>query len=244
MSLAYETTGYIVAETRSTDGSGNMTLVHRATRADGSLASETTTVTSASGLSRTISFDRDGDGVLDEVQTEVTVINGDGSRTKTLSVFDGSSTILARREVTTTSADGKTVSIARDLDGSGNTDETEVRAWDSSGNLTLTVTHLNADGSTNDEVTTVTSASGLSKTRQLEFTGSGAINATETTATSVDGSGTRRGPSCRADAPSSALERRRAKRRRPSGISPALSRTRRRRYSAAVCWPAPKRFSI
>jgi Ca2+-binding RTX toxin-like protein len=191
VSLAYDANGYIVAETRSTDGSGNMTLVHRATRADGSLASQTTTVTSASGLSRTVSFDREGDGVLDEVQTDVTVVNGDGSRTRTLSTFDGSGTILARREVNTTSADGKTVSITRDLDGSGNNDESESRSWDGSNNLTLTITHLNADGSTKDEVTTVTSASGLSKTRQFEFTGSGAINATETTASSVDGSGTR-----------------------------------------------------
>lgn len=191
VSLAYDSNGYIIVETRSTDGGGNMTLVHRATRADGSLANQTTTVSSASGLSRTISFDRDGDGVIDEVQTDVTVVNGDGSRTRTISSFDGSGTILADREVTTTSANGKTVSIARDLDGSGNTDETESRSWDGSNNLTLTLTHLNADGSTKDEVTTVTNASGLSKTRQFEFTGSGVTNATETIATSVDGSGTR-----------------------------------------------------
>lgn len=188
VSLASDANGYVVSETRSTDGSGTMTLVHRATRADGSLASETTTITSASGLSRTIKFDLDGDGVLDKIETDVTVIAGDGSHTRTISDYDGSGAILKSTEVTATSADGKTITINRDLDGSGSVDERETRVTNSSGTLTLTITHLNADGTTKNEVTTVTSADGLSKSQSVDLTGSGVTNATETTVTSVGAS--------------------------------------------------------
>ena len=191
VSLAYDSNGYIVSEVRSTDSSGNTTLVHRASRADGTVASETTTITSADGLSRSISFDVDGDGVLDRIQTDVTVFNVDGSRTVTTSVFDGSGTILASREVTDTSSDGLSVSVSRDTDGSGAADQLETRVTDGSGSLTLTLTQLNADGSPRSEVVTVTSADGLSKTRQFDFTGGGTVNSTESTVAVVDGAGTR-----------------------------------------------------
>jgi len=189
--LTFEVGGHVVAQTVTRNGDGSTTLVNRAANGDGSLASETTTITNADGKTRTVKFDTDGDGVLDRVQTDVTVVGGDGSVTRTVQDYDGSATILARKEVTLTSADGKTITVSRDVDGSGNYDEVETRATGVDGGLTLTATHLNANGSTKDERTTVTSADGLTKTVQVELTGSGAINGTRTESTAVAGNGTR-----------------------------------------------------
>ena len=67
-----------------TDANGAVTVKNKALNPDGSLASETISVTSANGLSRTLSQDADGDGVIDLVQTETTIVNGDGSKVSTL----------------------------------------------------------------------------------------------------------------------------------------------------------------
>jgi hypothetical protein len=63
---------------------GAVTVDNKALNPDGSLASETVSVTSANGLSRTLSRDVDGDGVIDLVQTETTVVNANGSKVTTL----------------------------------------------------------------------------------------------------------------------------------------------------------------
>lgn len=189
--LAYEVDGYVVTKTVTHNGDGSTTIVDRATNPDGSLAHQTTATTSADGKSRTASYDSDGDGVLDRVQTDVAVVNGDGSVTRTIQDYDGSNTILTDKEVRVTSADGKTVIVSRDLDGSGNYDEVETRVTGVDGSLTVTLTHLNADGSTKDERTTITSADGHSKTTQVELTGTGAVNGSRVESTSVAGDGTR-----------------------------------------------------
>ncbi len=64
----------------------------------------------------------EGDAVTDRLQTVMTVVNGDGSRTETLVNKLGNSAasaVLANRTVTTTSADGKSVTIQRDTTGGG-----------------------------------------------------------------------------------------------------------------------------
>lgn len=189
--LAYEVGGYVVAKSVAHNADGSTTIISRASNPDGSLAHQTTVTTSADGKSRTANFDSDGDGVLDRVQTDVAVVNGDGSVTRTIQDYDGSGTILASREVRVTSADGQTVTVSRDLDGSGNYDEVEVRVTGTDGSQTVTITHLNANGSTRDERTTITTADGHGKTIQVELTGNGTINATRAEATSVAGDGTR-----------------------------------------------------
>ncbi|RVD64595.1 hypothetical protein EN751_40105, partial [Mesorhizobium sp. M4A.F.Ca.ET.029.04.2.1] len=59
--------------------------------------------------------DADGDGVLDSDITDVTVLNADGSKTETVSTYNGAGTILIDKTVTTTSADGLTTSVAHYL---------------------------------------------------------------------------------------------------------------------------------
>lgn len=189
--LAYEAAGYVVTKTTTTNGDGSTTIENRATNADGSLANKTVLTTSADGNTRTTSFDNNGDGVNDRVQTLVRVVNGDGSVTETMQEKDGGGTILLRKEVTVTSADKKTVTVSRDVDGSGVNDQIDSRVTAVDGSQTVTVTNLNANGSTHDRKATTTSADGLTKTIQVELTGSGVVNATRTAATSVAGDGTR-----------------------------------------------------
>lgn len=189
--LSYDASGYIVSRTVTHNGDGTTTLVNRAARPDGSLAHETTTITSADGKSRTLKFDTNGDGVLDRIETDVTVVNGDGSTTRTVQDYQGSGTILQRKEVTATSADKKTVSVSRDVDGSGSFDQVETRVTGTDGSLSVTVTNLHPNGSTQNESTVVTSANGHTKTTQVELTGSGAVNATRVESISVAGNGAR-----------------------------------------------------
>ncbi|WP_306260413.1 LysM peptidoglycan-binding domain-containing protein [Pararhizobium sp. IMCC21322] len=189
--LANDAAGYVVAETVTNNANGSTTIENVASRTDGTIAHKTTTTTSSDGNSRTIDFDDDGDGVLDRKQTEVRVVNGDGSVTKTLEDYDGSGTILTRRQITDTSADGKTVTVNRDTDGSGVNDQVETRVTGVDGTLTLTITNLNDDGTTNSEEVAITSADGLSKTVTVDSTGDGVVNATRVVSISVAVDGTR-----------------------------------------------------
>ncbi len=189
--LSYDSNGFVVSQTVTHNGDGSTTVDNKATNPNGSLANETVATTSSTGLSVTTKFDDDGDGVFDRVETRVMVANGDGSHTETLSRYDGSGTILTSKQVTTTSADTKTVSISRDSTGSGSYDQTETDVINGSGVQTVTITDLNRDASTHDKRITTTSADGLTKTVQTQLTGSGVVNATTTTNTSVAGDGTR-----------------------------------------------------
>jgi len=189
--LSYDPNGFVVAQTVTHNGDGSTTVDTKANNTDGSLANETVATTSADGNTRTTTYDDDGDGVVDQRQSDVTVHNGDGSVTETLSTYNSSGTILTSKQVTTISADGKTTTVSRDFSGSGSYDQVETDVWGTGGDLTVTVTNLNRDGSTHDKTITTSDASALSKTIQRQLTGSGAINATETDTITVDGSGNR-----------------------------------------------------
>ncbi|MEK0195882.1 hypothetical protein, partial [Microcoleus anatoxicus] len=111
--FAVEADGYVVRQASSKDEAGNQTVITSAFEKDGKLASETTRVTSANGLSITSRFDDDGNGIIDRVLTDVTVVNANGSRTQTEAMRDGGG-ILTWSKKTQTSADGKTITIDRD----------------------------------------------------------------------------------------------------------------------------------
>ncbi len=189
--LASDANGYVVTRTVTLNGDGSTTIDNKASNADGSLANETISTISADGKTTSIKFDDDGDGVIDRFQSDVLVINGDGSKTETLSNYDSSDTILTSKQVTGTSSDGKTITISRDFTGSGSYDQTEVDATGVGGDLTVTLTDLNRNGSTHDKTITTTSADGLTKTIATQLTGSGVVNHTETDDTVVGGGGTR-----------------------------------------------------
>jgi hypothetical protein len=98
------------------------TTVTKALAADGTVLTEIGVTASADGLSKTTSIDENGDGQADSVISDVTAINGDGSRTRTIETrnADGS---LRDSSTTTTSSDGRSRSVLSDLDGDGTTDE-------------------------------------------------------------------------------------------------------------------------
>ncbi|MBD8066998.1 hypothetical protein IC608_16120 [Devosia sp. PTR5] len=190
--LSYEEEEFVVTKTVTLNGDGSTTVVNTGSDADGSAANRTTSTTSADGNTRTTEFDDDGDGINDRVVIETRSVAGSGEVTETRLDYDGSGTILQRRQVTETSADGKTVEVSFDLSGSETRfDSVETRVTGNDGSLTVTVETLNANGSTRGETITTTSADGLSKTTQADITGDGVINASQIESTSVAGDGTR-----------------------------------------------------
>jgi hypothetical protein len=113
VSFAHEGESHALQTTTTTNADGSTIIVDVARDADGHIDNTITTKTSADGLTRTTTFDEKGDGVADRVLTGVTIINADGSRTETLTNTNGGG-ILIDRTQTTTSADGRSASIARD----------------------------------------------------------------------------------------------------------------------------------
>ena len=105
VTFATDANGYAVKTTTTHNADGSTTIDNAALNADGSLANETISTTSADGLSRTISYDDAGNGIIDHVQTDVTVDNADGSTTETLSNRNGAG-VFENQTITTTSADG------------------------------------------------------------------------------------------------------------------------------------------
>ena len=190
VSLAYEASGYATQQTVTHNADGSTTIDVRAINPDGSLAGETVSTTSADGLSRVVKFDHSGNGIFDQTQASVSVVNADGSRTKTISNFDVSGA-LRDRTVTTTSLNGQTVAIARDIDGNGQTDQTELRVTNANGSKTITVTDLHADGSVKARTVSTTSQDGLTKLLQVDSTGAGVFDQTQSSVTVVAADGTR-----------------------------------------------------
>src|SRR5262249_40489484 len=137
--------------------------------------------------------DRNGDGIFDLTQNDVTVVNADGSRTQTISDLNSNGSVRDR-EVTTISADGRTKTTTTDFNGDGVIDLTQVSSMVT--NLDGSVTTTQKDTSNNnllrDETVTTLSADGLSKTTQIDHAGSGTFDVTQTDVTvkNADGSKT------------------------------------------------------
>ncbi|KQO53860.1 hypothetical protein ASF08_17175 [Methylobacterium sp. Leaf85] len=191
VTFAYDATGHAVKSTTTRPADGSTVIDRRAFNADGSLASETVSTVSADGLKRTLTFDTSGDGVIDIVQTDLTVNNADGSRTETLTNANASG-ILQDKVTTTTSADRKTITILRDPDGNGVVDQKEVDVTASSGAKSLTVTDLNPDGSTADAVIHTVSADGQTGTTNSDVDGDGTYDLTTVDVTTTGSDGSRR----------------------------------------------------
>jgi trimeric autotransporter adhesin len=190
VTLTSDLTGYIVNRTVTHNGDGSTTIDNKALNPDGSVAYEITGLTSADGNTRTLSFDHDGDAVVDQIQTVATVSNADGSKTETVTNKNGAA-VLLNKTATTTSADGKTIGIARDATGDGLNDQTEARVTAVDGSATITISDLNPDGSLKGKATTTTSANGLTRTVQSDLDGNATSDVTEVDSTVVNADGSR-----------------------------------------------------
>jgi hypothetical protein len=187
--LATDVNGYAVATTSSTDGSGTVTLTHTGTSADGSVAFVETSVTTASGSSRILTYDDNGDGVIDRRQVITKTTDGSGNVTEVWTNFNGGGIKLSAVQ-TVTSADGKTVTISRDKIGGGWFDQTEARVTNVDGSRSVTVTNLNSDGSEITRSTTAQSVDGLTKTVSTDLDSDGLADriTTDTLVNNGDGS--------------------------------------------------------
>ena len=156
---------------------------------NGTLWNQAVTTTSANGLSKATRIDTNGDGVLDQVRYETTVINTDGTTTETVSDIYCADGSLKSRSVRTVSADGNTRTTQVDDNGDGTVDRTIVAVLAADGSETLSEIYFNPDGTLKAQATAAISFDG----RTTTILKSGAIlrsdSITETTTVAADGSG-------------------------------------------------------
>ncbi|MDR6586884.1 calcium-binding protein [Agrobacterium tumefaciens] len=180
-----QNSGIVVA----TDGSSITTQNNL--NGDGSLRSGLVTTLSADGLTKTVKADFDGNGVFDLVTEEITIINVDGGRTKTIVESNADASLLAK-STSNWSADGKTRSDTFDTDGDGDPDFMESVSVLATGESENVASVFNPDGSLKTRTTTITSADGLTTTILYAGNAAGTTDRTQIrqSAANSDGSST------------------------------------------------------
>ena len=192
--LIAEAASYRVDVSESTDGAGTRTAVSTGYDGSGAVAFVTTSVTTSDGASRTLSYDDNGDGVVDRLQTITTVTNGNGSTTETELNYSGSSVssgLLTSRVVTTVSANGLVTTIERDSTGGGWFDQRETRTETTGGALDILVENLAEDGSVIADVDESVSSTGLSRTEDIDEDNDGTADTSISQTIVIAGGGSR-----------------------------------------------------
>ncbi|MGJ0532790.1 beta strand repeat-containing protein [Methylocystis sp.] len=169
---------------------GSRTETVSTTNANGSLRSNFVATTSADGLSVTTQSDVNGDGWYGVTATDETVLNADGSKTENYSETNYNGT-LRGQSVTTTSSDGKTTSIDRDVNGDGITDQTETIVIQANGDVVDTLSDLSRTGALQSQRITTTGANGLASTVTYDNDGNGSVDRTETYGAVLNADGSR-----------------------------------------------------
>lgn len=147
---------------------------------------------SADGLTKTVQWDTSGGGVYAELSSDITVKNVDGTTTRTVTNTTNTGTVISKF-VTTTSADGRTVTIQKDFNGAGTYTETETFNTLAGADGTTTVTQtLHGIGNVlQGKTVTVTSGDGVDVTITRDGNGDGITDQTEVIKNAVDGTKTR-----------------------------------------------------
>jgi hypothetical protein len=169
------------------DGSTTETVSY--TGANGALISRFATTSSADGLSITKKWDTTGSGSFDQIATDVTVINADGSRTETVRALNAAGGLISEA-ILSTSADGLTQTKHSSIPANQllNQTQTTVRQQNADGSTTETLTDFNANGTIKDRAVTVTSADGMTVTTARDNNGDGVTDQTDVIQRRVDGS--------------------------------------------------------
>ena len=184
VSFAAEADGGVLKSTTTRGSDGSTTIDNKVYDAAGHLASETKLLSVTFHQTQQVSFDDDGDGVIDDVRTTSHVTNSDGTRTDTAS--DAIGGILLDKTVTTTSADGRTVTLLRDTDGDGANDQKEVDTTAADGSASVALNDLNEDGSTIRSTLRTVSVGGQTATTKTDLDGAGGYDLIVTDATVVN----------------------------------------------------------
>jgi hypothetical protein len=120
--LAAEAQGYRIEKSASQVGGGPLIVTISAYGTTGALAYQITSSTNATGTASTITYDDNGDGVIDRIQSITKFTNPDASKTTTITTKNGgvdTAAITTDVEQTTVSADNKVITINRDGRGGG-----------------------------------------------------------------------------------------------------------------------------
>ncbi|MEW2914111.1 DUF4214 domain-containing protein [Leisingera sp. JC11] len=127
---------------------GRVIVTESAFNEDGTLQSEVLHWRTDTGLSGSTKYDADGNGVYERKTIDSSVLNADGSTTRTI-VEKAEDDTGYSRTVVDTSADGWTTTTHEDWDNDGDNDLTTVEKFElsRSGNETVSVTQTAADGS-------------------------------------------------------------------------------------------------
>ena len=177
VTLKTSLTSHKVMQTDSVDANGARTVDTKGYGAEGVLAFAMVSVTSADGSDIRNTYDDNGDGTIDRVQTIVTVTNGSGEEVRTVTNWVGASETVGTvsdSEVKTTSADGNTITIERDSTGGGWFDQRETHVTDPvTDQLTITILALAEDSSTISSASDVVSGDGKTRTGSADMDGDG-----------------------------------------------------------------------
>lgn len=157
--------------------------------ANGTVAAQTVTTTSADSLTQTVQSDLNGDGTFDKTVTDVITLNA-GARTETVTAKSGNGT-LPSQTVTTVSADRKTTSATKDVDGDGHIDSASTQIIAADGSQTTTTTQASADGSLHRETIVTVSADKLTTTTADDLNGDGMVDVTTVDQTVINADGSR-----------------------------------------------------
>ncbi|MER9313263.1 autotransporter adhesin family protein [Mesorhizobium australicum] len=171
--------------------SGNRTTTTSKTSANGVLLSRTIATVSGNGLSIDTQIDADGNGIVESKSSDATVVNADGSTTRTVSALAGTGALI-EKTITTTSANGLKSTVKTDLDGNGTIDRTSVSTTTlgADGSKTDIVTVLNANNSQTARHQTITSGDGNTVVATRDVNGNGTIDESSSTVRNTNGSTT------------------------------------------------------
>ncbi|WP_432287692.1 calcium-binding protein [Aminobacter sp. BA135] len=175
---------------RNADGSSTTTVTQFAL--NGAVLKKVETTSSADGLTEIVRTDSDGSGTYELVETETTVVAGNGSRTKTTEIRSSNATLISK-DVETTSADGRTKTTQIDDNGNGQF-ETRVESvvtTNVAGATVTSVTTYNADNTVRGSSVTTKSANSLSTIEATDLDGNGTTDVTTSDVTVVAGDGSR-----------------------------------------------------
>lgn len=170
------------------DGTKTRTVTNL--KGDGSQLSKYVTVTSADGRTTTVQEDVDGTVGVDRTKTTTRLTLADDSVVETLQTKSAAN-VLQDKETTTTSGDGRTTSIVRDIDGDATTDQTETSTKFVDGTSKTVITNLGTTGGKASETTVAVSADGLVTTSEWDFDGNGTIDQRRITTQTLYGDGSR-----------------------------------------------------
>lgn len=197
----------VVTDKKDVNGDGIYDVITQAVTAIASTGVRTTTTSKTSGngalLARAISavsanglvidgqIDADGDGIFENKSNNVTVLNADGSTTRTASSLAGSGALIGRT-ITATSANGLTSTVQTDLDGNGTVDQTTTATTilGADGSKTDTVTVKSGNGVQTSRTQTITNGNGNSVITTIDHDGNGTTDESVTKTLNANGSST------------------------------------------------------